>query len=75
MPPTMRYICGMANTNPVRFDKPFAMRADQEFFDMLDEIRGERRPIPTRAEVIRKLVVRAATERPKRNLAGKGSRK
>ena len=60
MQPTMRYICGMANTNPVRFDKPFAMRADQEFFAALDDLRARRRPVPTRADVIREAVARLA---------------
>lgn len=46
----------MANTNPVEFDKPFTLRANQSFHDKLDAIRATRSPLPTKAELLRELV-------------------
>ena len=46
----------MANQNPLRFDKPLTMRVDQEFLDLLDDLRRKGSPIPSRAEVIREAV-------------------
>lgn len=46
----------MANPNPLRFDKPLTMRVDQDFLDLLDDLRRKGNPIPSRAEVIREAV-------------------
>jgi hypothetical protein len=40
-------------------DRPFQMRASQEFLEKLDEWRRHQSPIPSRAEAIRRLVEQA----------------
>jgi hypothetical protein len=62
----------MANQNPLEFDRPFTMRANEEFHDQLEAIRRTRDPIPTKAELIRALV--AAEFIRVSGKAGKGKR-
>lgn len=50
------YLLFMANTNPVRFSTAMTIRAEPSFFEMLDEIRRTRTPIPSRSDIIRELV-------------------
>jgi hypothetical protein len=52
----------MGNTNPVKYATAFTMRTDQEFLDLLDELRVRERPVLTRAEMLRKLVTEAAAK-------------
>lgn len=61
-----RYVGSMANTNPKRLTTAFTMRVDQDFLDELEKARALRRPIPTRADLIRELVKEAATGKGKR---------
>lgn len=56
----------MANMKPVKFSASFTMRADEEFFADLDDMRVQERPVLSRAEYLRKLVREAKTARKKR---------
>ena len=49
----------MANVSPKKFVKPFTMRADDQFFADLDDLRAAERPLLTRSDFIRKLVADA----------------
>ena len=49
----------MANVSPKKFAKPFTMRADDQFFADLDDLRAAERPLLTRSDFIRKLVADA----------------
>lgn len=46
----------MANTKPKTQDKNFTMRVDEKFFEQLDDIRAETRPVLSRTEILRQLV-------------------
>lgn len=59
----------MPNVSPLQFTTTFHMRCDEEFLEILDELRIRERPPVTRAEMIRKLVVDA-----RRAVSTKGKR-
>lgn len=45
---------GRPTVNPQ--DKQFQMRVDEEFLRLIDDWRGQKRPIPNRADAVRHLV-------------------
>jgi hypothetical protein len=47
---------GMANTKPKTHDKNFTMRVDEKFYEQLDDIRADSRPVLSRTETVRHLV-------------------
>jgi hypothetical protein len=49
----------MANENPVKYTAAFTMRTDQAFLDALEELRRLQTPIPSKADVLRELVMEA----------------
>jgi hypothetical protein len=49
----------MANVNPVKYTTAFTMRVDKEFLDALEELRRLQTPIPSKADVLRELVMEA----------------
>lgn len=49
----------MANEAPLRYASSFTMRTDEEFLEALDAIRELERPVPSRADMLRKLVFEA----------------
>jgi Arc/MetJ-type ribon-helix-helix transcriptional regulator len=53
----------MANTAPLKFDKPVTFRVDEDFLKALDDLRRAKTPIPSRSEVVRELVMAAAAKR------------
>jgi len=55
----------MANVSPKKFVKPFTMRADDQFFADLDDLRADERPLLTRSDFIRKLVTDAKEAKAK----------
>lgn len=57
---------GMANTKPITLPKNFVMRADEEFYAMLDDLRALERPVPDRAPMVRALVREAWEARCKK---------
>lgn len=64
----------MPNVSPVRFDKPLAIRVDQEFLDATDEInrlRGESKY--PRSELIREAVLALRDRERARAKRGRGA--
>lgn len=55
----------MANSNPVKYDKPLTIRVDQEFLDAADELRAAERPVISRSEMIRKALFEARARQKK----------
>lgn len=49
----------MANEAPVRYAASFTMRTDDDFLDALDEVREGEKPVPSRADMLRRLVFEA----------------
>ena len=49
-----------------RKQKDFHMRIDQAFLDELDDLRADERPMPTRADVLRRLVTKETEKRARR---------
>ena len=49
----------MANVNPVKYNRPFMMRVDDDFLAKLDDLRVAERPVKSRSDYIRKLVEEA----------------
>ena len=47
----------MPNVSPKRFVETWQMRVDKEFLDAVEELRRLRTPIPTKAELVRELVI------------------
>jgi len=54
------YIQPMPNVNPKIQTSAFTMRVDEEFFHSLDEARRKEADLPSRSELVRRLVMRAA---------------
>jgi hypothetical protein len=58
----------MANTSPVKYDRPFHMRVDDEFYEALKDLRlhGQKGvEMPSQADVVRKLVFEARDRLPR----------
>jgi len=53
------------NTSPLKYPHNMMVRVDQEFLDKLDDLRTALRPVPTRSEYIRRMVLEAKSERKK----------
>jgi len=52
-------------------DKSFRMRVDDDFFDALDRLRRRESDIPTRADMIRRLIERELTSPVKKRESGR----
>jgi hypothetical protein len=52
-------------------DKSFRMRVDDDFFDALDRLRRRESDIPTRADMIRRLIERELASPVKKRESGR----
>jgi hypothetical protein len=53
----------MPNVSPQRYTIAFNIRVDQEFVDMVDELRALYKPIPSKADAVRTAVLQALRTR------------
>lgn len=47
----------MPNENPLKYDRTFTMKCDDQFLQALDDLRAWERPVKPRAEFIRDVIV------------------
>lgn len=55
----------MPNVSPKVQDRSFTLRADDAFFDALDELRSMLKPVPSKSDAVRMAVMEALERRKK----------